>query len=56
MKRNNLSEKDAQARIDAQIPQEEKENKADFIICNNADVQSLQNQLEAIIIQLEETE
>ncbi len=56
MKRNNLSKKEAQARIDAQIPQEEKENNADFIICNNEDVQSLQKQLEAFIIQIEETE
>ena len=56
MKRNNLSKKEAQARIDAQIPQEEKENNADFIICNNEDVQSLQKQLEAFIIHIEETE
>lgn len=56
MKRNNLSKKEAQARIDAQILQEEKENNADFIICNNEDVQSLQKQLEAFIIQIEETE
>lgn len=56
MKRNNLSKKEAQARIDAQIPQEEKENNADFIICNNEDVQSLQKQLEAFIMQIEETE
>lgn len=56
MKRNNLSKKEAQARIDAQIPQDEKENNADFIICNNEDVQSLQKQLEAFIIQIEETE
>ena len=56
MKRNNLSKKEAQARIDAQIPQEEKENNADFIICNNEDVQSLQKQLEAFIIQIEDTE
>lgn len=56
MKRNNLSKKEAQARIDAQIPQEEKENNVDFIICNNEDVQSLQKQLEAFIIQIEETE
>ncbi len=56
MKRNSLSKKEAQARIDAQIPQEEKENNADFIICNNEDVQSLQKQLEAFIIQIEETE
>lgn len=56
MKRNNLSKKEAQARIDAQIPQKEKENNADFIICNNEDVQSLQKQLEAFIIQIEETE
>lgn len=56
MKRNNLSKDEALARIDAQIPQEEKENNADFIICNNEDVQSLQKQLEAFIIQIEETE
>ena len=56
MNRNDLSQKAAQARIDAQMPQEEKEKKSDFIICNNADIQFLQNQLEAFIIQLEETE
>ena len=56
MKRNNLSKDEALARIDAQIPQEEKESNADFIICNNEDVQSLQKQLEAFIIQIEETE
>ena len=56
MNRNDLSQKEAQARIDAQMPQEEKEKKSDFIICNNADIQFLQNQLEAFIIQLEETE
>lgn len=56
MKRNSYSEKEAKARISAQIPQEEKIKKSDFIICNNGTLKILQNQIERFIIQLEEME
>ena len=56
MERNSYSEKDAKARISAQIPQEEKIKKSDFIICNNGTLKILQNQIERFIIQLEEME
>ncbi len=56
MKRNSYSEKEAMARISAQIPQDEKIKKSDFIICNNGTLEILQNQIERFIIQLEEME
>ncbi len=43
-KRNNLSEKDAQKRIDAQIPQQAKEALVDYVIENNSSIDEL-NQL-----------
>lgn len=56
MKRNSYSKDEAMARILAQIPQEEKIKKSDFIICNNGTLEMLQNEIERFIIQLEEME
>ncbi len=56
MKRNSFTKKEALERISAQIPQENKIKKSDFIICNNGTRKELQNQLESFIIRLEEME
>ena len=49
IKRNNLTEDDALTRINSQTPQEEKLNRADYIIQNNSDLNSLKEQTEKII-------
>lgn len=56
MKRNSYTKEEAMARISAQISQEEKIKKSDFIICNNGTLEMLQNEIERFIIQLEEME
>lgn len=56
IKRNNLSKEQAMLRINSQEPQDEKVKKSDFIICNNADIISLQKQTDEIIILLEDME
>lgn len=52
MARDNYSEEDAQARIDAQMPLSEKEAQADFKINNNGDQAMLQKQVASLINQL----
>ena len=52
IKRNNLTEDDALTRINSQTPQEEKLNRADYIIQNNSDLNSLKEQTEKIIQEL----
>ena len=52
MRRNDLSEGEALARINSQIPQEEKLNKADYIIYNNSDLGSLKIQTDNVIREL----
>ena len=49
MKRNNLSEDEALKRINSQIQQEEKLNKADYIVYNNSDLNNLKQQTEKIM-------
>ncbi len=44
-KRNNLSKKDALLRINAQIPQEDKIKKSDFIIENNTSIDNLEKEV-----------
>lgn len=45
-KRNNLSEKDAQKRIDAQMPQRAKEALVDYIIDNNSSIEELNSNIQ----------
>ncbi len=52
--RNNLTKEDALKRINAQIPQEEKIEKADFIIDNNSTIENLKEKLNHIIKELEQ--
>ena len=49
MKRNNLSKKDALARINSQQPQKEKALKADYIIENNKTINDLKIAVEQVI-------
>lgn len=50
MKRNNLSKEEAQIRIDAQMSEEEKISKCDFIIDNSSTPENLRKQIENILI------
>ena len=52
MRRNDLSEGEALARINSQILQEEKIDKADYIIYNNSDLGSLKIQTDNVIREL----
>ena len=49
MPRNNLTEKEAQSRISAQMPLVEKEKLADFVIDNSGTISSTQKQVEKVI-------
>lgn len=49
MERNNLSEKDAKARISSQLPLSEKEKGADAVIYNNESLESTSEQLHKIL-------
>ena len=49
MQRNNLTEKEAHARISAQMPLVEKEKLADFVIDNSGTISSTQKQVEKVI-------
>ncbi|MBQ5152033.1 dephospho-CoA kinase [Macrococcoides caseolyticum] len=49
MKRNELSESEADARINSQMSMDEKRNKADIVIDNCHDLDSLYKRLEALI-------
>lgn len=49
MKRNNLSEEEARARIASQLPMSVKEQGADAVIYNNGDIETAAHQLEAIL-------
>ena len=50
--RNNLSEDAAQKRLAAQIPQEEKIKKADFVINNSEDIENTRLQLKKVLVRL----
>lgn len=52
MKRNNLTKEDALLRINAQMPQEEKIKKSDFVIDNNSDLENLEKQTSILITKL----
>lgn len=52
MKRNNLSEEDAQLRINSQMPQEEKVKKVDFVIKNNSSLENLELEIDNLLNQL----
>jgi dephospho-CoA kinase len=47
-----LSERDARARIDAQMPLEEKVAKADIVIRNDADLASLEERVEIALVEI----
>lgn len=49
MKRNELSESEADARINSQMSMDEKRDKADIVIDNCHDLDSLYKHLEALI-------
>ena len=53
MKRNNLSESEANLRIDAQVPQEEKIKKADYVLDNNLSTEELHQQIDVLLNELE---
>ena len=50
--RNNLSEDAAQKRLEAQIPQEEKIEKSDFVINNSEDIENTRLQLKKVLVRL----
>lgn len=52
IKRNNLAENQAKQRLSAQLPQEEKAKKADFVIENSGDIKNTKLQLEEILNKL----
>ena len=49
MRRNNLSEEEAQIRIKSQIPQEEKISRSDFVVENNSSIDFLEEQIDKIL-------
>jgi len=49
MKRNELSESEADARISSQMSMDEKRNKADIVIDNCRDLEALYQQLDTLI-------
>ena len=53
MERNHLSELQAQERIAAQMPLDEKRAHADLVLDNNGDLTALYAQLDAALQQLE---
>ena len=53
MKRNNLSKEDAQLRIDSQMPQEEKVKRVDYVINNNSTLDSVKDEVEKVLKDLE---
>lgn len=52
MDRNGFSQDEANLRILAQMKQNDKINKADFVIYNNSDIENLQNNVQAVVSQL----
>lgn len=54
MQRNNFTQDEALARINSQLPQDEKAKLSDFIIENNGNIDVLQKSIECFIIQLED--
>ena len=49
MKRNNLSEEEAKLRINAQLDEDEKIKKSDFVIFNNSTTDKLKDDVEKIL-------
>lgn len=54
IKRNNIKEDDAIARIKAQMPESVKISKSNFVIKNNSDLTSLKNNLQKVLEKLNE--
>ncbi len=52
MKRNNFTKEEALIRMNAQLPQNEKIKKSDYIIYNNTDINSLDSQVTKIVERL----
>ena len=53
MIRNDLTQEQAQLRIDSQMPQEEKASKVDYIIHNNSSIKDFENEIFAVLKELE---
>lgn len=56
MQRNQLTQEEAQKRIDAQLPIEEKVRVADYVLWNNSSVEHLEEQVDKLLIKLSELE
>lgn len=52
MKRNNFTEAEAKARMNSQIPQDEKISLCDFVIYNNGSLENLKSSVETIFKQV----
>lgn len=52
MKRNNLSQKEAQKRIDSQMPLTEKSSRANYLIENTGTIEELEEKLEKLLLKL----
>lgn len=52
MSRDNMSQSEALARINSQMPLTEKVNRADFVINNNDTIQATRQQVEAVVSQI----
>ena len=53
MKRNNLTQEEAKIRIEAQLPENVKIEKADYVIKNNSTIEELENQVNAFLNSIE---
>ncbi len=49
MRRNNLTEEEAMLRINSQMSEDEKIKKSDFVIYNNSDIKSLEEQVNSVL-------
>lgn len=56
MQRNQLTQEEAQKRIDAQLPIEEKVRVADYVLWNNSSVENLEEQVDKLLTKLTESE
>lgn len=52
MKRNNLTEEQAKLRMNAQMPQDEKIKKSDYVIYNNSTIEDLEAEVLVFIREL----
>lgn len=55
-KRNNLTDQEAEMRIDSQMPLSEKEGLADFVVTNTGTIKELEKKLEKILVKIRKEE